>query len=101
MEDFLNWKSIVQFSHSHNNDYNSGTEKVVFLTGATGFLGGFILSDLLKSTNYHIWCLVRAADVDSGMVKLKANLESLGILDENYLDRIKVCYLCNFLYENN
>ncbi|WP_172844433.1 non-ribosomal peptide synthetase family protein [Tumebacillus algifaecis] len=32
---------------------------VVFLTGATGYLGSHILHDLLKDTDAHIYCLIR------------------------------------------
>eukprot|EP01122_Echinamoeba_exundans_P010707 TRINITY_DN4062_c0_g1_i1.p1 TRINITY_DN4062_c0_g1~~TRINITY_DN4062_c0_g1_i1.p1 ORF type:complete len:1092 (-),score=158.97 TRINITY_DN4062_c0_g1_i1:110-3385(-) len=32
----------------------------VFLTGATGFLGVFLLAEIIKSTNWKIHCLVRA-----------------------------------------
>src|ERR1700760_1606343 len=34
----------------------------VFLTGATGVLGGRILTDLLQSTSARIYCLVRGRD---------------------------------------
>jgi thioester reductase-like protein len=34
----------------------------VFLTGATGVLGGRILKDLLQSTSSHIYCLARGTD---------------------------------------
>ncbi|ARU63210.1 hypothetical protein CBW65_21185 [Tumebacillus avium] len=35
---------------------------VVFLTGATGYLGSHILHDLLKDTDAHIYCLVRPSN---------------------------------------
>jgi amino acid adenylation domain-containing protein/thioester reductase-like protein len=34
----------------------------VLLTGATGFLGAHLLSELLATTNARVWCLVRARD---------------------------------------
>jgi thioester reductase-like protein len=34
----------------------------LLLTGATGFLGAHLLSDLLAATTARVWCLVRAGD---------------------------------------
>ncbi len=34
----------------------------ILLTGATGFLGAHLLSELLATTNARVWCLVRAGD---------------------------------------
>ena len=46
----------------------------IFLTGATGFLGAFLLRDLLHATDAQIHCLVRAADPASGRTRLLAAL---------------------------
>jgi thioester reductase-like protein len=40
----------------------SAFPKTVFLTGATGVLGGRILADLLQSTSSRIYCLARGKD---------------------------------------
>ena len=40
----------------------SGFPRTVFLTGATGVLGGRILTDLLQSTAARIYCLARGKD---------------------------------------
>lgn len=47
----------------------------LFLTGATGFVGTFLLYDLLQQTNAQIYCLVRAADADSGRQRI---MQALG-----------------------
>jgi amino acid adenylation domain-containing protein/thioester reductase-like protein len=47
----------------------------VFLTGATGFLGAFLLHELLQQTQATIYCLVRAATVEEGRHKIQQNLE--------------------------
>ncbi len=44
----------------------------VFLTGATGFLGTYLLRELLTTTNAVVHCLVRAADADDAMARLQA-----------------------------
>ncbi|WP_454367496.1 SDR family oxidoreductase [Streptomyces ambofaciens] len=41
-------------------DVPEGPPERILLTGATGFLGGFLLADLLDATDARIHCLVRA-----------------------------------------
>ncbi len=48
--------------------------KQIFLTGATDFLGAFLLDDLLKQTSANIYCLVRAASLEEGKQKICNNL---------------------------
>ena len=36
------------------------TPGTIFLTGGTGFLGAFVIADLLRLTQARIYCLVRA-----------------------------------------
>ncbi|MGW7274605.1 non-ribosomal peptide synthetase [Streptomyces sp. NPDC054864] len=45
----------------------------VFLTGATGFLGVYLLRELLTTTEATVHCLVRAADQDSAMARIQSN----------------------------
>ncbi|NJM20524.1 MAG: amino acid adenylation domain-containing protein [Richelia sp. SM1_7_0] len=60
----------------------------IFLTGATGFVGAFLLYELLQQTNAKIYCLVRAANAELGKEKLQKHLESYFIWDESLSDRI-------------
>jgi len=46
----------------------------VFLTGATGFLGAFLLHRLLRRTDANVYCLVRCADVEDGSRRIERNL---------------------------
>ncbi|MGD1862964.1 MAG: amino acid adenylation domain-containing protein [Phormidesmis sp.] len=43
----------------------------IFLTGATGFLGSFLLCELLQQTQADIYCLVRAKDLSQANGKLR------------------------------
>ncbi|WKX74564.1 thioester reductase domain-containing protein [Streptomyces sp. XD-27] len=43
----------------------------VLLTGATGFLGAFLLHQLLDTTGHRVYCLVRAASEDEGLDRLR------------------------------
>ena len=60
------------------------SEKSIFLTGATGFLGAFLLYELLRQTTAEIYCLVR----QSGKKQLQTNLESYLLWDESFSGRI-------------
>ncbi len=46
--------------------------KAVFLTGATGYLGAFLLHELLAKTDGRIFCLVRAENEKQGLERLLA-----------------------------
>jgi thioester reductase-like protein len=48
--------------------------QVIFVTGGTGFLGAFVIRDLLRLTRAKIHCLVRAQDANTARQRLLANL---------------------------
>ncbi|MFJ4696374.1 thioester reductase domain-containing protein, partial [Streptomyces sp. NPDC088766] len=62
----------------------------IFLTGATGFLGAFLLRDLSRATRGTLHCLVRASDAADGLRRLRENLEYYRVWDEVDPARIKV-----------
>ena len=66
----------------------TGEPKNIFLTGGTGFLGAFIIRELLQETGADIYCLVRAANAAEGKSKLQKNLEQYAIWDEKFNSRI-------------
>jgi thioester reductase-like protein len=47
-----------------------GSRRVVLLTGATGFLGSFLLRELLTRTDADVLCLVRAATEEAGRQRI-------------------------------
>jgi thioester reductase-like protein len=63
----------------------------VLLTGATGFLGSFLLCELLWSTRSYVYCLVRVSEVGGGGVapaeacksRLIKTLQSYGLYTED------------------
>lgn len=57
----------------------------IFLTGATGFIGAYLLGELLQKTSANIYCLIRANDRDLAKQKLKDKLESYWLWDEKKL----------------
>jgi len=60
----------------------------IFLTGGTGFLGAFLIEELLQQTHAHIYCLVRAANVEEGKNKLIKNLQQYALWDDKFNSRI-------------
>ncbi len=52
----------------------SGEPTDILLTGATGFLGPFLLSSLLAQTSYTIHALIRATDAEHGLDRITASL---------------------------
>jgi thioester reductase-like protein len=60
----------------------------ILLTGATGFLGAFLLYELLQQTSAKIYCLVRAENTQSGRQKIKTCLESYLIWHDSFTSRI-------------
>ncbi|KAJ7627520.1 alpha-aminoadipate reductase Lys1p [Mycena polygramma] len=59
----------------------------VFLTGATGFLGAFVLSDLLarNARVRKVLCLVRAPNAEDGLERLKAGSTDRGVWDDEWV----------------
>ncbi|MEU7104977.1 thioester reductase domain-containing protein [Streptomyces sp. NPDC046215] len=62
----------------------------VLLTGATGFLGAFLLRDLMRTTDATIHCLVRGADEEQARDRLRQNMEWYRIWDDVDPARLKV-----------
>lgn len=60
----------------------------IFLTGVTGFVGAFLLYELLQQTTADIYCLVRSPNAESGKKRIQSNLESYLLWDESNSHRI-------------
>ncbi len=57
--------------------------RALFLSGATGFLGAYLLDELLRQTAATIYCLVRAADEETARERLRSQLRSYGLWQED------------------
>ncbi|MEQ9237073.1 non-ribosomal peptide synthetase family protein [Coleofasciculus sp. E2-BRE-01] len=65
------------------------TEPVhILLTGATGFLGAFLLHELLQQTQATIYCLVRCQTLEDEQKKLQRSLEGYLLWNESLRSRI-------------
>lgn len=74
-----------------------GTGKHILLTGATGYLGAFLLRALAARTpdDVKIICLIRFPYpteycTPAGLARIRANLNDLGLWTDDLLDRIEV-----------
>ncbi|MFF1379492.1 amino acid adenylation domain-containing protein [Streptomyces sp. NPDC058308] len=60
----------------------------VLLTGATGFLGSFLLHELLDRTSADVHCLVRAEDTEQAAARIRRSLVEYGLWNEFTRGRI-------------
>jgi len=60
----------------------------ILLTGATGFLGAFLLNELLQQTRADIYCLIRSSHAEAGKQKIQTSLQSYSTWDESFSSRI-------------
>ncbi len=77
---------LVSIKHNQYN-FKQG-EKTIFLTGATGVLGIYLLSQLLKITSDTIYCLVRANTEENGLKRIKTRLINNKLWQEKWQNRI-------------
>jgi myxalamid-type nonribosomal peptide synthetase MxaA len=66
-EDLVLPENIQPLKVINNNTF---TPKRIFVTGATGYLGAYLVNELCKRGNSEIVCLVRAEDSDTAHKKL-------------------------------
>lgn len=90
---------------SYSNDVNESLEKelqwtypstkpdlshgaTIFLTGATGFLGAYILKDLLSRVDTRVIAHVRGATEAAGLVRIRETCQAYGIWSDDWSDRL-------------
>jgi thioester reductase-like protein len=61
----------------------------ILLTGATGYIGAYLLHELLKQTSANIYCLVRSANPAEGKHRIQNKLESYGLWNQKHSERIR------------
>jgi thioester reductase-like protein len=77
---------MIQFASAVTEKRSTGGH--LFLTGPTGFLGTFLLRDLLLNTDFQIYCLVRAADPITGRERVLRSLKHFFPDEALHLDRV-------------
>ena len=62
--------------------------RAILLTGCSGFVGAFLLKELLCQTNAQIHCLIRAESVTKGATRIRQKLEQYNLYHEQFAERI-------------
>ncbi len=85
------WESDVRLRLSLGEERRPDPEKgdCVFLTGATGFVGSFILRELLERPATQVVCLVRARDAAHAMERIEEKLRRYGLWQDRYAGRVE------------
>ncbi|KAH9898629.1 hypothetical protein F4778DRAFT_188751 [Xylariomycetidae sp. FL2044] len=82
--------STLMFDNVVQDPSSGGSRPAsIFLTGATGFVGAFILADLLKQ-RITAHCVVRADSVESARQRLVSTLVDYGLWEPEFDSLIKV-----------
>jgi len=66
----------------------NSTPEHIFLTGGTGFLGAFLIKELLAKTNGFVHCLVRGGSEEEAFNKLQQNLTKYHVWEPSYSKRL-------------
>ncbi|MBK8028318.1 MAG: thioester reductase domain-containing protein [Chloroflexi bacterium] len=62
--------------------------RAFFLTGATGFIGAYLLRELLETTSATAYALVRASDPANALDRIRKNLQTYALWEEWMAARI-------------
>ncbi len=72
-------EAVIEPFNIETSEQAAFPPKNAFLTGATGFLGAFLLDELLRQTDADIYCLVRANNIEDGRRRISDNLATYGL----------------------
>ena len=74
----------------HLFDSKSFKQNAVLLTGATGFLGAYLIKELVRmNPSIQIYCVIRARDKQHARQRIQVNMEKYHLWDEHYLKKLK------------
>jgi amino acid adenylation domain-containing protein/thioester reductase-like protein len=97
LPDVLRKDSVLDESIKSSNTEIIPANKAdtILLTGVTGFLGPFLLNDILENTSAKILCLVRftdpsEADLPAGIARLRRQLLDLGLWHDSIMERVEI-----------
>lgn len=85
-------RRCVQFSPAkvlHRSSSKDGPQNVL-LSGVTGFLGAFLLSEILQQSTAHVCCMVRESTEARGFGRVIDNMRKYGLWKFEYASRIAI-----------
>lgn len=62
--------------------------QAVLLTGCTGFVGRFLLAELLRNTDAIVYCLVRARATEEAAARLRTTLQKWDLWSDDFESRV-------------
>lgn len=84
-------ESSLKSAYASRESVSKDEQVNVFVTGTTGFLGSFIVSDLLRrDANIKVFAHVRAADKEKGFERLRQAGLTYGVWNDSFADKIEV-----------
>jgi len=89
--DSIDWESETALDESVyplSQYHPEAAIKSVFLTGASGFLGVFLLKELLQQSRKNVYCLVRSPTPAQAFEKIERSLDAYGLWNSDYASRI-------------
>ena len=96
--DFDALRSMLRPSYSRPTLPSVGNPITVFLTGATGFLGGFVLHSLLsRETVKKVICIVRSPTDAHATERLRQSASDSGVWDDSWAQSARLEVLCGDL----
>ncbi|KAL0488751.1 hypothetical protein AKO1_015825 [Acrasis kona] len=85
--------SVPESNLSKSDLLDLKTKKNILLTGANGFLGVYLLVELLQKSSANVHCLIRAHDDKSAMDRIKSSLKYFEVeWKSDYDERIKAIH---------
>lgn len=72
------------------SDYKHLTMNNVFVTGATGYIGAFLIAELFAQTSVNVLCMVRAATKNDGFERVRRNLQQYNLWKDAFSTRIDI-----------
>jgi thioester reductase-like protein len=60
----------------------------ILLTGATGYIVGYLLYELLRQTTANVVCLLRAPSIEAGIARLEGSLTKIGRWEPRFAGRL-------------
>ena len=81
----------IQFPATEDTNYTTLSEAgTLLMTGSTGFLGAYLLRELLTTTDAKVYCLVRANDISAGLARITENMATYGLDSGDVGDRVQI-----------